>query len=109
LFPKHASEDQGQQREEMSISPAARTIREIYRALLKKSASRGQIRKRDETPHEFQFRLDQHDAQNEPQLGLLTNAYAQTRYGGNVPNEHELAVIQQFWSELEQKWEATPN
>lgn len=104
LFPKRAS-DAAMQLEEIYIPPAARTIREIYRALLHKAASRGQIRKRDETPHEFQFRLDQHDPQNEPQLGILTNAYALTRYGGNVPTEHELATLQQFWNELEQKWE----
>lgn len=109
LFPKQAGNEDIQLREDIAAPPAVRTIREIYRALLHKAASRGLIRKRNETPHEFQFRLNQHDSQNEPQLGMLTNAYTLTRYGGNVPNEHELATIQRFWNELEQKWEATPN
>lgn len=109
LFPKQASNEDIQSEEDITAPPAVRTIREIYRALLHSAASRGQIRKRNETPHEFQFRLDQHDPQNEPQLGMLTNAYTLARYGGNVPNEHELAMIQRFWNELEQKWEAAPN
>ena len=109
FFPKHASDGNAQQEEELSASPAARTIREIYRALLKKAASRGQIRKRDETPHEFQSRLDQYEPQNEPQLGLLTEAYALTRYGGGVPSEPELLTIRQFWNELDQKWEVAPH
>lgn len=109
LFPKKVHEEEAQRSEEIVASPAARTVREIYRALLQKAASRGQIRKRDETPHEFQARLDQRDLQNEPQLGMLTDAYAMTRYGGTVPDEHELTTIQRLWNELEQKWEAAPN
>ncbi len=108
FLPKNASEENGQQSEEMAASPAARSIREIYRALLKKAASRGQIRKRDETPHEFQYRLDEREPENEPQLGMLTEAYALTRYGGGVPNEHELVTIRQGWHELDRKWEAAP-
>lgn len=108
FFPRHAREETAQQSEEMATSPQARTMREIYRALLNKAASRGQLRKRDETPHEFQARLDRREPENEPQLGLLTEAYALTRYGGGVPNEHELAIIRQGWNELEQKWEAAP-
>ncbi|HEU5380602.1 MAG TPA: DUF4129 domain-containing protein [Ktedonobacteraceae bacterium] len=107
FFPKRADNaTQTEQATEIVASPAARTIREIYRALLKKAATRGQIRKRDETPHEFQRRLDERDPQNEPQLGLLTEAYALTRYGGGVPNDYEVALARQSWNELERKWEA---
>lgn len=105
FFPKRAEEKQKQVAEEMPAEPAARTIREIYRALLKKAAIHGHIRKRDETPHEFQQRLDLHNSQNEPQLGQLTEAYTLTRYGGAIPNDFEVAVLQRSWSELEQKWE----
>lgn len=108
FFPRRAGgNEQAQQPDEIAAAPAARTMREIYRALLKKAARRGHIRKRDETPHEFQRRLDAHEPENEPQLGLLTEAYALTRYGGAVPNEGELATIRRFWNELEQKWETT--
>jgi hypothetical protein len=109
LFPRRSGGDtQSHQPDEIAAAaPAARTIREIYRALLQKAAKRGHVRKRDETPHEFRQRLDAHEPENEPQLGLLTEAYALTRYGGAVPNEHELAIIRGSWNELEQKWETT--
>lgn len=107
LFPQRASsEEQAQRAEEIAGPPAVRTIREIYRALLKKAAARGHARKRDETPHEFRRRLSEHELESEPQLGLLTEAYALTRYGGGVPSEYELATIRGAWNELEQKWEA---
>lgn len=109
FFPTRAGEDeQANQADELaSAVPAARTIREIYRALLKKAARRGHVRKRDETPYEFRQRLNAHEPENEPQLGLLTEAYALTRYGGTVPNERELATIRGFWNELDQKWETS--
>lgn len=108
FFPRRADKvEQARQVEEIVAPPTARTIREIYRTLLKKAAAHGQFRKRDETPHEFQQRLDARDPQNEPQLGLLTEAYALTRYGGRVPSDNEVATIRQCWNELEQKWEAS--
>lgn len=84
--------------------PAARSIREIYRALLRRAASRGYPRKKDETPYEFQQRLDEQVPVAEPQLEVITEAYALTRYGGSVPDEAEVAHVRRVWSELEQKW-----
>jgi hypothetical protein len=106
LFPhsQHTASPDAQI-EETNIPPAARTVREIYRALLKKAASYGQIRKRDETPREFQQRLDARLPESEPNLGLLTEVYALTRYGGVVPDESELASLRNSWQELEQKWD----
>ncbi len=107
LFPKQAltGEERTQQAEELALPPNIRTIREIYRALLNKASTRGHIRKRDETPHEFRQRLNVYEPQNEPQLGLITEAYALTRYGGASPNEGELEMVRRLWNELEQKWE----
>ncbi|HLH62531.1 MAG TPA: DUF4129 domain-containing protein [Ktedonobacteraceae bacterium] len=84
--------------------PAVRTIREIYRALLRKAAYRGYARKKDETPYEFRRRLDEKAPLVEPQLEVITEAYALTRYGGDVPDEAEVAHIRSAWTELEQKW-----
>ncbi|HEY3993116.1 MAG TPA: DUF4129 domain-containing protein, partial [Ktedonobacteraceae bacterium] len=82
---------------------------EIYRALLKKAASIGYVRRRNETPHEFQQRLNRlHPSSNEPQLGSITEAYTLTRYGGNAPSEFDLASTRRSWDELKQKWE-TPS
>lgn len=92
--------------DELPAEPAARTIREIYRALLKRAANSGHVRRRNETPYEFQHRLNQfRPAHNEPQLGQITEAYALTRYGGLAPDEFELASIRRSWDELERKWD----
>jgi len=92
--------------EDLPAEPAARTIREIYRALLKKAATIGYVRRRNETPREFQQRLNQlATTSNEPQLGLLTDAYTLTRYGGSAPDEYDLSSARRSWDELAQKWE----
>ena len=49
------------------------------------AALRGLARKKDETPHEFRQRLDEHLTLSEPELGQLTDAYMAVRYGEAVP------------------------
>lgn len=106
LFPRRASEtEQVRQPEEIQAVPAVRSMREIYRAFLRKAAGRGYVRGRDETPYEFQSRLSAIAPEAKPQVGLLTEAYARARYGGNVPDEGELGTIRQAWNELDQRWE----
>jgi len=90
--------------EEIIGEPAARSIREIYRAFLKKAARLGYLRKRFETPYEFKQRLDEKVPLTEPQLEMITEAYAFTRYGGDVPDEAQLAQIRSNWVELDRKW-----
>jgi Domain of unknown function (DUF4129) len=89
----------------ISGEPTVRSIREIYRALLLWAASRGYPRKRHETPYEFQDRLNEHLPQSEPELGLVTEAYAATRYGEVVPNEGEVMSIKQTWQHLQKKFQ----
>jgi len=90
--------------EEIKGEPAARSIREIYRAFLKKAARHGYPRKRFETPYEFKQRLDEKVPLAEPQLEVITEAYAFARYGGDVPGEAQLAQVRSNWVELDQKW-----
>ncbi len=90
--------------EEIKGEPAARSIREIYRAFLKKAAGHGYPRKRFETPYEFNQRLDEKVPLTEPQLEMITEAYAFTRYGGDVPDEAQLTQIRTSWVELDRKW-----
>ncbi len=90
--------------EEIQAEPAARSIREIYRAFLKKAARRGFPRKRFETPYEFKQRIDEEVPAAEPQLEVITEAYALTRYGGDVPDEAQLELVHRKWIELDQKW-----
>lgn len=90
--------------EEIKGEPAARSIREIYRALLQKATRHGYPRRRFETPYEFEQRLDEKVPFIEPQLELITEAYALTRYGGEVPDEVQLAQMRSHWIELDRKW-----
>lgn len=90
--------------EEIKGEPAVRSIREIYRALLQKAALRGYPRKKDETPYEFEQRLDSKVPVVEPQLAEITAVYAATRYGGAIPDDAELARVRGLWVELDHKW-----
>jgi hypothetical protein len=99
------AEQQEASEESEPVRPAARSIRELYRELLKKSASLGYRRGRTETAREFQHRLDEQLLASEPQLDNLTSAYVMVRYGGHEPEEDELQRARQSWSELEQKWQ----
>jgi Domain of unknown function (DUF4129) len=103
LQRKPKTEEQSPQ-EEIKGEPAARSIREIYRALLKKAATRGYPREKDETPYEFERRLNEKVPTIQPQLAEITAVYAATRYGDVVPEEAELARVRGMWSELEKNW-----
>jgi hypothetical protein len=83
---------------------AARSVREIYRLLLRRAADRGYPRKKDETPYEFRQRLDAKTPLAQPRLEVITGVYAATRYGGLEPDESEVAQVRGAWAEIEQKW-----
>lgn len=83
---------------------AARDIRAMYRAFLKKAAARGYARKKDETPDELRQRLDEKTPVVEPQLEAITEAYTMVRYGESLPSADDVAYAQGKWSELDQKW-----
>ena len=84
--------------------PTARSIREIYRMLLKRAAGRGYAREKDETPYEFEQRLNEKTPLAEPRLEVITEAYTTTRYGSIEPDESEVARIRGAWAEVDQKW-----
>lgn len=88
-------------------TPAVRTIREIYRALLKRAAARGYSRKKQETPYEFQWRLEQQTPLADPQLSAITDAYTVIRYGAVEPEEADISYLRGAWAELDQKWKST--
>jgi hypothetical protein len=83
---------------------AARDIRAMYRAFLKKAAARGYARKKDETPDELRQRLDEKTPVVEPQLEAITEAYTMVRYGESLLNASDVASVLGKWSELDQKW-----
>lgn len=104
FFPQKATEQETLAIEDLQGEPTARTIRELYRALLKGAAMHGYPRSKNETPYEFQQRLDEKTPLAEPQLVVVTDAYTATRYGGKVPDDAEVTQVRQQWTTLEQKW-----
>jgi Domain of unknown function (DUF4129) len=102
IFPQHGRE-QVQVKEEASGEPPARTMREIYRALLRWAATRGYARQKDETPYEFRARLGAQLSQSEPELGRLTELYTALRYGDAHSAETEVASAQADWASLQDK------
>ena len=97
-------EDGAVKLEEIKGEPAARSIREIYRAFLRKATRHGYPRKRFETAYELKQRIDEKVPLTEPHLELITEAYAFTRYSGKVPDDAQLAQIRENWAELDRKW-----
>jgi hypothetical protein len=93
-----------QQANELQLTREVHTIREIYRAFLRKAARNGYSRERDETPDEFCSRLKQQTPLVEPELEVITEAYALVRYGGNVPCADEVTRVKAHWGELDRKW-----
>ncbi|HEV2659080.1 MAG TPA: DUF4129 domain-containing protein, partial [Ktedonobacteraceae bacterium] len=102
FFPQHGRE-QVQVKEEASGTPPARTMREIYRALLRWTATRGYARQQDETPYEFRARLGAHLPQSEPELGRLTELYTALRYDNTHAADSEVASAQADWASLQGK------
>ncbi len=94
--------------DDLPAAPSARTLREIYRLLLRRAAALGYPRQRHETPSELKGRLDAHLPTSEPSLGLITDAYIETRYGAVVPEDAALAQVRQAWVALEQVWDEKP-
>jgi|GEM_PF-713965 len=104
LFPRPALAEQGVGlEEEPTGEPTARSVREIYRAMLHWAANRGYPRKCDETPYEFRVRLHTRLPFTEPELSIVTEAYTAIRYGRVIPTEAEVANVQQTWSQLRAK------
>jgi Domain of unknown function (DUF4129) len=84
--------------------PMARSIREMYRVLLRWAANQGYPRTKYETPYEFQMRLNEHLPQVEPELGVVTEAYMEIRYGEVVPDVGEVVQAQRAWVNLQKKY-----
>ncbi len=102
FFPPQGRE-QVPGKDEANGEPTARTLREIYRALLRWAATRGYARQKDETPYEFRERLGPQLSQGEPELGRLTELYVTQRYGDALPTATEEASAQADWASLQHK------
>ena len=103
FFPGSVPEQVMLEKGELDGEATARSIRAIYRALLRWAAGRGYGRRREETPYEFKERLQQEIPQGELELDNLTKAYSDLRYGEGVPDEEEVARVQVDWATLQSK------
>ncbi len=103
FFPRRANTSATAQMSVLTGEPGTRTIREIYRALLSWASAHGYPRKRNETPYEFQNRLETQMPFIEDELDAVTAAYTRVRYGETVPDESEIYQIRTSWQALQQK------
>lgn len=83
--------------------PAARDVREIYRAMLKFVGGYGVPRKKNETPYELQERVVGKFPQIEQPLNVVTDVYTRVRYGEYVPDSSELEQVRTGWQALQHR------
>lgn len=86
------------------LSSTEKSIRAIYRSLMKKAASRGFPRQQSETPFEFRARLGEQFPSAKTQLEVITQAYATVRYGNDILDATQERQVINAWAELEQQW-----
>jgi hypothetical protein len=82
---------------------AATIIRRIYTLLLHTAADLGHPRHIAETPYEFQLKLSQLFPHHVEQIGLITNAYVQVRYGEIPEEERIISMVEDAWDSIEKE------
>ena len=82
---------------------AATIIRRIYTMLLDTAAELGYPRHLSETPFEFQQKLLQVFPKLEGEIGLITYAYVQVRYGEIPEEEQIISMVQEAWDSIEKE------
>ncbi|HEV8632693.1 MAG TPA: DUF4129 domain-containing protein [Chloroflexota bacterium] len=81
---------------EAPAPPAATTIRQLYRELLRLAAARGAPRRPDATPYEHLPRL-QAALGPDDVLADATGAYVRARYGPVPPDEDDVERLMAWW------------
>jgi hypothetical protein len=80
---------------------AATIIRRIYTMLLDTASELGHPRYLSETPFEFQQRLFRIFPKLEGEIGLITDAYVQVRYGEIPEEERIISMVEAAWAAIE--------
>lgn len=83
-----------------ATEPAARTVREIYRAFLGWSAQRGVQRRTDQTPYEFLADLAGGMPEARDDAGAITEAYVPVRYASGPVADTMVEAAQAAWARL---------
>jgi len=85
----------------------ALTIRQIYALLLRLTAQLGLRRATDQTPYEYLHQLRARWPRQAVDLGHITTAYVQVRYGQIPPTDGEVKTVQAGWERLRHELPAT--
>ncbi|OGO13398.1 MAG: hypothetical protein A2Y53_02580 [Chloroflexi bacterium RBG_16_47_49] len=86
-------------RQRQRIRAAAR-IRQVYAELMELCASLGQPRPESHTPLEFVPKLERLFPEFHPEIGMITHAYLDVRYGQLPETQDEVAAIDFAWKKL---------
>jgi hypothetical protein len=78
----------------------AAAVRRLYRSLLAWSAARGCPRWHHQTPHEFLGRLCDWLPEAGAKLALITEHYAEVRYGDRRPNADLVKLLESTWQDV---------
>ncbi|HWE61418.1 MAG TPA: DUF4129 domain-containing protein, partial [Chloroflexota bacterium] len=78
-----------------------RTVRELYRRLLRHVAALGHARAAPETPQEYLERLQRLPLPDAPDAALLTAAYMRVRYGDEPEHAQDIEEAREAWERLE--------
>jgi hypothetical protein len=94
---RHAAEPVTGSTGTVDIEPPPASLRGLYRAVLRWSASRGRVRAASRTPYEFEPDLA---AEIPSELARdLTASYVRARYGGAAPPEAEVERLRKRWED----------
>jgi hypothetical protein len=87
--------------------PEVRTVREVYRELLRRGSALGVMRARSATPYEHALRLQTllHPAD---EVAGLTEAYVRARYGAEAPTEAEVRAARDRLDRIAPRAETLP-
>jgi multisubunit Na+/H+ antiporter MnhC subunit len=75
-------------------------IREIYRRLLWEASQQGVVRRKHETPVEYEGRLGRYVPEGTEQLAEITDLYSEVRYGDIEPGEEKTENANGLWPML---------
>ena len=77
-----------------------------YLNIIKRVGDQGTVRQRSQTPHEFEAILRQTIPEADQEVGGLTEAFIQVRYGQAKVSKEKVAFVKQLWLYLKKRLRA---
>jgi hypothetical protein len=82
------------------ITSEASSVRQIYSQWLRRMASAGYPRRKEQTPLEYQSGVEDLFSRQKEAVNAITSEYMQVRYGGAAPSVQEIESMKEQWSIL---------